>query len=129
MDSAIGDAKKKRSRPFDVLLLLVAGLLVAAVSVGGYLISEEHHLSPGWLLSAWAAVGFIASVGRDYWAKLRSRAFAAFLIAWLAVHISVYLLVLAYLGFLYYVPAAALELWVGYVVAIWLFGPPPRKSR
>jgi hypothetical protein len=129
MDNVIGKDVKKRSKAADFGLLLLAGILVATLSTGAFWISEEHHVNPAWLLSAWAAVGFLASVGRDYRTKLNSLAFALFFLAWLAVHILVYLLVLAYLGFLYYVPVVVLELWVGYTLAIWLFGPPPRPTR
>jgi hypothetical protein len=40
------------------------------------------------------------------------------------VHVAVFLLVLGWLGFLYYLPFLIVELWIGYSVAIWLFGPP-----
>jgi hypothetical protein len=38
------------------------------------------------------------------------------------------LLALAYVGFLWYILFAVLELWSGYSIAIWYFGYPPDKS-
>jgi hypothetical protein len=51
-----------------------------------------------------------------------------FFVAWTLLHVLVYLLVEAYLGFLWYVPIGAFELWIGYTVAIWQFGPPPDEG-
>jgi len=40
----------------------------------------------------------------------------------------VFLLVLAYLGFIWYLPITVLELWIVFTIAIWQFGPPPDKG-
>jgi hypothetical protein len=42
--------------------------------------------------------------------------------------VGLYLLVLSYLGFLYYLPIVVLELWIGYAIAITKFGPPPDQG-
>jgi len=125
MDSAVGDEKKKRSRAFDVLLLVGASLLVAAAFTAAFWVADERHINPAWLFAAGAAVVFFLVVGWGYRRKFRDPTFVSFFLAWTLVHVLVYLLVLGYLGLLWYVPIAVLELWVGYTIAIWQFGPPP----
>jgi multisubunit Na+/H+ antiporter MnhB subunit len=128
MDSAVGEEKKKRSKVLDLLLLVGAGLIVAAASTAAFWMAEEHHISPGWLFAAGAALIFFLVVGWGYRRKFRDPAFVSFFLAWTLVHVLVFLLVLAYLGFLWYLPIMLLGLWVGYTIAIWQFGPPPDKG-
>jgi uncharacterized membrane protein len=128
MDNVLGSGVKKRSRAVDMLLLIGAALLVAGLSTGAALLSLAYNISPAWLLAFWVAVIFFLVVGWGYRRKFRDPAFASFFVAWTLVHVLVYLLVLAYLGFPWYLPIAVLELWVGYTIAIWQFGPPPDKG-
>jgi uncharacterized protein (DUF488 family) len=60
----------------------------------------------------------------DIMSKNRS----TFSAAWLVIHVCVFLLVLDYLGFLYYLPFLVAELFLGFMTAIWLFGPPAKGS-
>jgi hypothetical protein len=125
MDNALGREMKKRGRVVDMLLLLGTALLVAGLSTGAALVSEAYHISPAWLLAFWAGVGFLMIIGKTYGVRdLKSPRFAAFSAAWLVIHICVFLLVLAYLGFLYYLPFLVAELFLGFMAAIWLFGRP-----
>jgi hypothetical protein len=129
MADALGEGRKKRSKVIDMLLLLGTALLVAALSTGAALISEAYHVSPAWLLSFWAGVGFLGIIGKTFGTrKLKSPTFAAFSAAWLVIHVCVFLFVLDYLGFLYYLPFLAAELFLGFITAIWLFGPPAKGS-
>lgn len=128
MDNAVGEEKKKRSKVLDLLLLVGAGLVVAAASTAAFWMANERHISPGWLFAAGAALIFFLVVGWGYRRKFRDPAFVSFFLAWTLVHVLVFLLVLAYLGFLWYLPLMVLELWVGYTIAIWQFGPPPDKG-
>jgi FtsH-binding integral membrane protein len=128
MDSAVGEEKKKRSKALDLLLLVSAGLIVAAASTAAFWIADERHISPGWLFAAGAALIFFLVVGWGYRRKFRDPAFVSFFLAWTLVHVLIFLVVLAYLGFLWYLPIMLLELWIGYMIAIWQFGPPPDKG-
>lgn len=85
-------------------------------------------MNEAWVFGAWAAVLFFLIVAWGYRRKFREPAFIVFFLAWLLLHVAVYVLVLGYLGFLYYIPIMVLELWLGYTVAIWQFGPPPDQS-
>ena len=79
MDNVIGKGVKKRGKVVDMLLLLGTALLVAALSTGAALISEAYNISPQWLLSFWAGVGFLGVIGKTYGVrKLKSLRFAAF---------------------------------------------------
>lgn len=127
MVNAVGE-QKKRSKTLDFLLLLGASLFVAAASTAAFWLADEHHINPAWLFAAGAAVIFFLVVGWGYRRKFRDPVFVSFFLAWLIVHVAVYLLVLGYLGFLWYLPIVVLELWIGYTIAIWQFGHPPDRS-
>jgi hypothetical protein len=129
MNNVTGKGVMKRGKMVDMLWLLGAALLVAALSTGTALVSEAHHISPAWLLSFWAGIGFLMIIWNTYGLnKLRSPNFAMFAAAWLLVHVCVFLLVLIYLSFLYYLPFLVAELFLGFMAAIWLFGPPAKGS-
>ncbi len=110
------------------MLLLGASVLVAAVSTTAFLLADERHINPAWLLAAGAALIFFLVVGWGYRRKFRDPTFVSFFLSWTLVHVLMYLLVLAYLGFLWYLPIVVLELWVGYTIAIRQFGPPADKG-
>ncbi len=112
----------------DLFLLLGASLCVAVVGTAAFWMAHEYHVDPAWLFGAGAAILFFVVVGWGYRSKFRDPAFVSFFLAWTLIHVLLYLLVLAYLGFLWYIPIAVLELWIGYTIAIWQFGPPPDKG-
>jgi FtsH-binding integral membrane protein len=128
MDTAVGEEKKKRSKALDFVLLVGASLFVAAASAAAFWRAAERHKSPAWLFGAGAALIFFLIVGWGYRRKFREPTFVSFFLAWALVHVLVFLLVLAYLGFLWYLPIMVLELWIGYTIAIRQFGPPPDKG-
>jgi hypothetical protein len=126
--SVDGSKPTRGKRLLDRLALPGAALLLIAVGGSAFLLTDKYHVSEAWVFGAWAAVFFFLIVGWGYRRKFRDPAFVSFFAAWTLVHALVYILVLAYLGFLTYVPIAVLELWVGYTIAIWQFGPPPDKG-
>jgi hypothetical protein len=129
MDNAVGDGRKKRSKALDFLLLIGASLFVAAASAAAFWVADARHINPAWLFGAGAALIFFLVVGWGYRRKFRDPAFVSFFLAWTLLHVLVYLLVLVYLGFLWYLPIMVVELWIGYTIAIWQFGPPPDKGH
>jgi hypothetical protein len=108
--------------------LLGGAPLVIAVGGSAFLLADKYHVTEAWVFGAWAAVFFFLIVGLGYRRKFRDPAFVSFFVAWRLVHVLAYLLVLAYLGFPWYIPIAVLELWIGYTIAIRQFGPPPDKN-
>jgi hypothetical protein len=120
--------RKLRTRRMDIVLLIGSSILVAAMGVGLFWLSDSLHVSPAWLFGIVTAFLFFLVVGWGYRSLFRSQAFIAFFATWTVVHVATLLLVLAYLGFSYYVPIVTLELWLGYAIAIWWFGPPPDKG-
>jgi hypothetical protein len=113
----------------DWLALLLCALLLIAVGGSAFLLADKYDINEAWVFGAWAAVFFFIIVGWGYRSKFRNTTFVSFFLAWMLVHVLIYLLVLGYLGFLYYVPIVVLELWIGYTIAIWQFGPPAFDRR
>ncbi len=104
MLNAAGEERKKRSKALDFFLLLVTSLCVAAAIPAAFFVAKKHHIGPEWIFGALAAVLFFPVVGWGYRSKFRSAAFVAFFLAWTLVHAAVFVLVLEYLGLLYYAP-------------------------
>jgi flagellar basal body-associated protein FliL len=46
MDSVAGEERKKRSKALDILLLVGASLLVAAVATAGFWLADKLHVDP-----------------------------------------------------------------------------------
>jgi hypothetical protein len=115
-------------RLLDRLALLGCALLVIVVGGSAFLLAAKYHVNAAWVFGAWAAVFFFLIVGWGYRRKFRDPAFVSFFVAWTLVHVLVYVLVLAYLGFPWYIPIAVLELWIGYTIAIWQFGLRPTRA-
>ena len=116
--------KNKRNKAFNLLLLF--GLFVALSAT--FVVTEHYQVDPTWVFASVSAAVFFAVVGWGYRRLFRSPAFMVFFGTWTLVHVAINLLVLAYLGFFYYVPIAVIELWVGYTVAILWFGPPRDRA-
>ena len=110
------------------MLLVGASLVVAVIGVASFWLADHYHIGPVWVFAAPVAAIFIAVVGWGYRRLFRSPEFLLFLSAWMSVHVAVALLVTFFLGFVYYIPAVMLELWIGYILAILWFGPPPDKG-
>ena len=124
MGNVPGNLRRRRSWALDLVLLLSAGVAVAGIGTAVFWIADSYH-GTLWVMAACIAIGFFAIIGKSYGiGKLKSAPFAAFSAAWLLVHVCVFLVVLAYLGFLYYLPFLIAELFLGFMAAIWLFGPP-----
>ena len=122
------ESKPRGKRLIDRLALLGAALLMIGLGGSAFLLAQKYHVSEAWVFGAWAAVFFFVIVGWGYRRKFRDPAFVSFFLAWMLLHVLVYLLALAYLGFLWYVPIVVLELWIGYTIAIWQFGPPADRG-
>jgi len=118
----------RRKRLIDRVALLGAALLLIALGGGAFLWADKHNVNGAWVFGGWAAAFFFAIVGWGYRRRFRDPAFVAFFLAWMLVHVALYLLVLGYLGLPFYIPIAVLELWIGYTLAIWQFGPPTDPS-
>jgi hypothetical protein len=120
MASATGEEKKARRKVADWRLLL------GVIAAGGvaFWFADDYGIDRAWIYGAGAAAIFFVAVGRRYRSLFRSPEFVIFFTIWALIHVIVFLLVLAYLGFLYYIPIMLLELWVGYMIAIRRFGPP-----
>jgi Na+-transporting NADH:ubiquinone oxidoreductase subunit NqrE len=119
---------KVRSKVFDRLSLPCTAIAVAVLGVAAFWTADSYGFSPAWVFAVGSGLAFFLTVGWGYRSKLRSPSFVTFFLAWMFVHVAVFLLVLGWQGFLYYLPLVIVELWIGYTVAIWLFGPPPSRG-
>jgi len=116
-----------RKRLLDRLALLGSSLLLIAVGGGVFLWADKHHVNDAWVFGSWVSLIFVGIVAWPFRSKFRSPNFVAFCVSWLLLHVAIFLLVISYFGLLYYIPIVVLELWIGYTVAIWQFGPPPDR--
>jgi hypothetical protein len=117
MDNVTGETEKKRGRTHDRLLLWGAGFVVATFGTAAFWLADTHHISPAWPVGALAAISFFIR-------QFRLPTFALFAVAWLLVHVFIFLFAMGSLGLFFYLPFLVAELWIGFMAAIWLFGPP-----
>jgi hypothetical protein len=120
--------KTQQSRVRDFLLLVLAGAGLAAAIFTAFLLADKLHVSSQWVLGLGSAVFFFFLVGRGYRSKLRSPTFVGFFYSGPSRTLQLFLLVVNYLGILYYMPCAFIELWAGYTIAALYVGPPPDSS-
>ena len=114
----------------DRAMLMLSALIVIGIGMAMFFAADAYHISSQWVLLGWASAGFFAAVGWDYRSRFKSWPFAAFFAGWLILHIFVFVTVLTYFGWLYWVAALFLELFLLYAPAQLFFGlhPPPPKS-
>lgn len=113
----------------DRLALLGSSLVLIAAGIGVFLWAQNHHINVAWVFGGWVSLIFLGIVGWPFRSKFRLPNFVAFFVAWLILHAVIFLLVINYFGFGYYVPIVMLELWIGYTLLIWQFGPPDQDIR
>jgi hypothetical protein len=115
----------------DRLTLIGAALLVIVVGGRGFLLADKYHINSVWVLLAWVSVGFFAGVGWDFRAEFRSMRFVLFFVAWVLVHLLIFVLVVGRFGWLYWLVTLFLELFCFYATAELLLGlePPFRRRR
>ena len=118
-----------RKSLLDRLALLGAALLLIGTGGAAFVLADKYHISDAWIFAGCASLTLFAIVGWPYRSQFRNPTFVKFFVVWLLVHVFVFLLVLGYLGLLYYFPFLALELWIGYAIAIRLFGHPPGRTH
>jgi hypothetical protein len=113
----------------DRLWMLASAFALIAICFAVFWVGELYHVSPAWYFMGVMALGFIATAGWDLRSKFKSPAFILFFLAWLAIHLVVVALAIGYLAWLYWIPVVLFEMWVGYTVAVMLFGLPPHRIR
>ncbi|HXJ87642.1 MAG TPA: hypothetical protein VMS18_12545 [Candidatus Binatia bacterium] len=87
-------------------------------------------MNPMWVFLPLLSLGFFAQVGWDYRYEFRSLRFSMFFFGWLLINAFVFLFVVANFGWLYWVAALIVEVFVFYLTAYWLFGlTPPLRPR
>jgi hypothetical protein len=116
-------------RILDFCFLVGSALIVCVLGGGAFLIAEIRHINPMWVFLSLLSVGFFAGAREDYRKEFRSVRFIVFVCGWLVINMAVFLVVLAYFGWLYLFLALFLEQFLFYMTAFWLFGLRPGLRR
>ncbi len=112
----------------DKLLLVLAAILLIALAGSTFWIAEDRGINTAWIFAAWLSVLFILSVGRSMGQKFSSPAFVLYFLGWLVLHVFISLVLIGY-GWLLFSPIVyCLELALGYIIAVRLFGPVRKRS-
>jgi hypothetical protein len=117
-------------RILDLCLLIGSALIVCALAVGAFMVTEIRHISPVWVFLSLISIVFFVGVREEYRKEFRSARFILFVCGWLVINMAVIVVVLSSLGWPYLIPALFLEQAVFYMTAYWLFGlQPPFRRR
>ncbi len=116
------------SRRKDVVRLIGAALLVCIALLAAFWITDEHQVSYRWVFRVLVAIIFCATAGWEYRDKLRSGAFLLLFVIWLVIWMITYG-VAEQRGFFIWIIGAAIELFLFYMTAWWLFGALPLSQR
>lgn len=113
----------------DRFLLVVAALLVCVVSVACGLLMLVHQINPAWFFVAWNSILMVPLFIRDFRTHLRKPSFAAYLIAWAAIHGLFVATLMRWFSIVAMIPFLAIELTSGYFVADYFFDIRPEKEK
>src|SRR5690242_4311881 len=96
------------NRVLDRAALVGAALLLIVAGGSAFLFADKYHVSRAWVFAAWSAIFFFLIIGWGYRRRFCEPSFISFFLIWTILHSAVFLLVLGYLGFLYYLPIMVL---------------------
>ena len=114
---------ERSTRKFwDRMLLAGSALLVCVTTGASFLLGDIYHINPAWLFLAWNSILLLLSVGRGFRGSFKNPYFIVFFVAWMSVHGAVVVSLMRWVRMLYWIPLMAAELFIGYVIANWLFG-------
>ena len=116
-------------RVLDFCLLIGAAITVCMLGVGAFIAASSLHVSPLWVFFGLISTGVAAGVAEEYRNELRSLRFVLFVLGWLVVNITVIVLVVSSIGWLWLIPLLLLEQAIFYMSAYWLFGLKPPSRR
>jgi len=111
----------------DKVLLIGVALLATFLLVGAFVAADDYHINPAWVFFTWNSVFLIPIVGRKFKSHWDKPSFIAFFGVWMVLHGAVMVFLTGRITIIYWAPFIALELFVGYFFAFWLFGPPPGR--
>jgi hypothetical protein len=122
--------KMPTSMVADRGLLIGSAVLVCVIGGAAFWLADDYHMNPLWVFLAMNSVGFIWVIGRRLRSHWKKPLFIVFLVAWVAIHTAVVVVLMAWVPLLYWLPLIAVELFVGFLAAYWLFGvPPPQQNQ
>jgi hypothetical protein len=122
-----------RNAVVDKLKMLAIAVVVIVVGLSAFYLTERYHVDPAWVFMAIASLSFLPVIGWDYRSHFKSPLFMLFLAFWSLIHGLVFVVVMRRFGWVYWVGALLLELFIFYAITDWLFGlepdedsPPPK---
>lgn len=118
-----------QKRMLDLCFLVGSALIVCLLGVGAFVITEIHHISPMWVFLSCISIGFFVGAREEYRKEFRSVRFIFFVCGWLVVNMTVFVVVLSFLGWIYLIPTLFLEQVLFYMTAYWMFGLQPPLLR
>ena len=112
-------------------MVLGAALLVIAMGGGAYLMAGRYHIDDVWVYLGEISLVFFVTIGLDCRREFRSVRFVIFFGCWLLAHLAIFVFVVAYLGWLYWLLAFSVELFLFYATTSRPFGlqSPLRRRR
>ena len=119
---------KSRRSAWDIILLLGASILVVTLSVGGFWLSDKLKFGEFWVWGTWMGPLTFFPFTRGLRSIWRQRGFVYYCIGWFAVHMAVMYAAAARLPILIALIPVAVELFLGFTLAYWLFARPPRPT-
>jgi hypothetical protein len=109
----------------DKLKMLSIAFVVIAVGLSAFFVAESYKVDPVWVLVALVSLSFLPAMGWDYRSHLKSPSFMLFLGFWTLVHGLVFVFVMGRFGWLLWMAAVFVELFVFYGTTELLFGLHP----
>jgi len=117
------------SKLLDKVKLIGLAFGITILLLGSFWLADIYRVDFIRIFATWMALAFLVTVGWDLRSKIRNPGFVPFFLAWLGVHTALVAVVIGSSPWYYWLPLFTLELWVGYLLAFWLFGPPDRRDN
>jgi len=113
----------------DRVLLYLTALLVCVTGVGAFWLADLYHVNPVWVFFLGNSILLVPLFVRDFRSHLRKPAFVVFLAIWALAHGLLVATLMRWLSILRIFPFMLIELFVGLVLADYLFDARPNRER
>lgn len=109
-----------RSRSIDIALLIGSAFLICVLLTGSFLLADKYQVDAIWVFVAINSLGIIPIVGKRYRRGMPNRLFIPFVGAWMLVHGALATFLIVKIHVVYWLPAFAIELGLGFWISIQL---------
>ena len=126
--SGASERGKSTRSALDIILLLGASILVITLLMAGFLLSEKLKFGQFWVWGTMMGPVTFFPFTRGLRSIWRQRGFVYYYVGWFAVHVGVVYAAAARLPILIALVPVAVELFLGFTLAYWLFAKPPERT-